>query len=673
MVSGIIMAKQKKQSLNKKPIVAIVIGLVVAAAVGATIAYRGDIARFFNQATLGESGATFTEEFVSPDNWKPCDTQPKTVIATNTTNKPIQVRVSYEEFWKAQDDTNLPLQQNNINVAVINYDNQADWTLNGAWYYYKEPLQPGESTSSFIKSVTFNCAYNMGSDELNVCDDEGNCTTPANAYGNAKYHLKVTIQTAPQSAKFPPDGYICHSYILYNEIACKTNGLDDQIDFTATVYSGNSNGYGVNTLTAHANDTYPVYYYRGNINYNYVYWAGFCWQAIRTTSTGGVKLLYSGIPKKTWIGTYDCEEPAKDMSKIGIQNESGAMITSRFNEISSTPAEVGYMYGESDEHFSYGLDFDGNGARYFAATGISWDGSAYHFTGGMYKRWAEYTDEEKASIRYTCYDKYWRNMRDYSDPSNVCTVAWAVNALNSKGNSSGVKLVNGETSVQEMLDRAWTNTHDSTIKAKVDAWFATNLADRVDELEDTVFCNDRTVESGFFKDGLRHNNSNVSYYGYVWRGKNGQPYSVDCTNTRDAFTVSSANGNGALTYPVGLLTMDEVALSGAPILLTADNTDHTLTYLRTPYLQGSNSSASYYRAGFWTMTPLVSGLYYLGAGFGGLEMSGRVGYIDNENTGWGPFVDGIGDIKVVRPVVSLKAGAYYVSGNGYWTNPYVIP
>ena len=82
------MAKQKKQSLNKKPIVAIVIGLVVAAAIGATIAYRGDIARFFNQATLGESGATFTEEFVSPDNWKPCDTQPKTIIATNTTNKP---------------------------------------------------------------------------------------------------------------------------------------------------------------------------------------------------------------------------------------------------------------------------------------------------------------------------------------------------------------------------------------------------------------------------------------------------------------------------------------------------------------------------------------------------------------------------------------------------------
>ena len=666
------MAKQKKKSLNKKPIIAIVIGLVVVATVGATIAYRGDIARFFNQATLGESGATFTEEFVSPDNWKPCDTQPKTVIATNTTNKPIQVRVSYEEFWKAQDDTNLPLKQNDLSVAIINFDNQEDWTLNGAWYYYKEPLQPGESTSSFIQSVTFNCAYNMGSDELNVCDDEGNCTTPANAYGNAKYHLKVTIQTAPQSAEFPPDGYICHSYILYNEIACKTNGLDDQIDFTATVYSGNSNGYGVNTLTAHANDTYPVYYYRGYINYNYVYWAGFCWQAIRTTSTGGVKLLYSRIPKKLWNGAYGCEEPAKDMSKIGIQDESGTIIASRFNEISGTPAEVGYMYGDTTGRWKLQL-VHRDGGPYYGATGITWDGSAYHFTGSMYKRWANYTDEEKASIRYTCASGYGM-ATNWDDPSRTCTSVLVINSIENKNESNvyGIVLVNGETTVQEALEHTFTNTHDSTIKAKVDAWFAANLADRVDELEDTVFCNDRTVESGFFKDGLRHT-SNVSYYGYVWRGKNGQPYSVDCTNTRDAFTVSSANGNGALTYPVGLLTMDEVALSGAPILLTANNTYNTLTYLRTPYLEGSNSSASYYGSGYWTMTPLVSGLYYLGAGFGGQEMSGRIGYIDDDVTGNGPLVDGIAAIKVVRPVVSLKAGAHYVSGNGYWTDPYVIP
>ncbi len=35
-----------------------------------------------------------------------------------------------------------------------------------------------------------------------------------------------------------------------------------------------------------------------------------------------------------------------------------------------------------------------------------------------------------------------------------------------------------------------------------------------------------------------------------------------CSNKNDAFTVSEENGNGALTYPVALLTSDEVTLAG---------------------------------------------------------------------------------------------------------------
>jgi hypothetical protein len=44
-----------------------------------------------------------------------------------------------------------------------------------------------------------------------------------------------------------------------------------------------------------ADDEYPVYYYRGLPNNNLIY-AGFCWQVLRTTSLGNIKLIYNGLP-----------------------------------------------------------------------------------------------------------------------------------------------------------------------------------------------------------------------------------------------------------------------------------------------------------------------------------------------------------------------------------------
>ena len=48
-------------------------------------------------------------------------------------------------------------------------------------------------------------------------------------------------------------------------------------------------------------DTYanPVYYYNGAVEDNNVLFAGFCWKIVRTTDTGGVKLIYNGTPKTT--------------------------------------------------------------------------------------------------------------------------------------------------------------------------------------------------------------------------------------------------------------------------------------------------------------------------------------------------------------------------------------
>ena len=50
--------------------------------------------------------------------------------------------------------------------------------------------------------------------------------------------------------------------------------------------------------TGEGADTYakPVYYYKGNVQNNNVLFGGFCWKIVRTTETGGVKIVYNGIP-----------------------------------------------------------------------------------------------------------------------------------------------------------------------------------------------------------------------------------------------------------------------------------------------------------------------------------------------------------------------------------------
>ena len=42
------------------------------------------------------------------------------------------------------------------------------------------------------------------------------------------------------------------------------------------------------------NGEYPVYYYRGEVDNNNVAFNDFCWKIVRTTETGGIKLIYNG-------------------------------------------------------------------------------------------------------------------------------------------------------------------------------------------------------------------------------------------------------------------------------------------------------------------------------------------------------------------------------------------
>jgi len=156
---------------NRKSIIALLLVAIVGI-VGLTIAYFSSTTNVVNEFQSSDYGATIEEEFVSPNDWAPGTTTPKTLTVTNTGQVDEVVRISYTEKWELDDQNNTEISgwvDSNGNLsahannevtdqraAIINWANEAEWIKSGNYYYYNYKLKPGETTSTVIDSVTFN-------------------------------------------------------------------------------------------------------------------------------------------------------------------------------------------------------------------------------------------------------------------------------------------------------------------------------------------------------------------------------------------------------------------------------------------------------------------------------------------------------------------------------------
>ena len=113
---------------------------------------------------------------------------------------------------------------------------------------------------------------------------------------------------------------------LYNVLA-RSATLDTNVSFSSTNVAN-----GIYEVSSTKSDTNPVYYYRGSVTNNNVKFANFCWKIVRTTSTGGVKLIYNGVPSSTG-----------SCNNTGTASQIG---TSKFNDLHTSVAYSGYMYGD---------------------------------------------------------------------------------------------------------------------------------------------------------------------------------------------------------------------------------------------------------------------------------------------------------------------------------------
>ena len=184
------------------------------------------------------------------------------------------------------------------------------------------------------------------------------------------------------------------------------------------------------------------------------------------------------------------------------------------------------------------------------------------------------------------------------------------------------------------------NDNDSTIKTKLDSWYKTNIVDKSYStyIADSGFCNDRTLYVG-------NGYSNSTQYAPNRRIETFSPSYICPNPSNDLFTLAgNSEGNGKLTYPVGLITSDELAFAG----------------MASGYL--NKMSYTYSTASYWTMSPAY---YHLGISTAYVFVS----YVDgNMNAAMGYTYTN----NHVRPVINLKADTEITSGIGTKNDPFIV-
>ena len=258
---------------------------------------------------------------------------------------------------------------------------------------------------------------------------------------------------------------------------------------------------------------------------------------------------------------------------------------------------------------------------------------------------------------------YWRVIRTNEDGS--IRLLYSGTSPETQTGFIGTSAINNEQVVDPLylgymygtsgsLENNRTNENSSTLKTYIDTWYKSNLVNYTKYLSTTaVYCNDRTLS--------------VSYPNYVigeWMGFAGSDIletnkapSYNCAKTEDKFTTDSSVGNGKLTYPIALMTADEVAYAGG-VFYTESKYPFYWVYNNADNISITNSII------WWTMTP-NSGSPNLSTGGGswfGVNTT-KPGRIGNP---------GRIDPLAVRPVISLKADMVYKSGDGSAEAPYEI-
>ena len=290
-------------------------------------------------------------------------------------------------------------------------------------------------------------------------------------------------------------------------------------------------------------------------------------------------------------------------------------------------------------------------------------GTSYYFRGNVLDNYVTFADKIWRIVRINGDGSVRLVLDDVAKYSNGTVIGISSNNYNDNAYIGYMYGTAGSTT----YDATHENKNDSDTKIAVDKWYEDNLkTNYADYLADTLFCNDKTLASdgiGGVTTQLGYG-TNKTYYSLAERlqystgtaeittSKPTFKCAESANNTYSRFTVDVAilpNGNktnGDLTYPIGLLTADEVAYAGA---YKYNQTNQTY-YLYNSFITSN-----------WLL--LTSGLYF--------DLLYHEWLFDYSNAKLST-INEFTPPYAFRPSINLKTGLLLNGGDGTSSNPYMV-
>ena len=639
-------------------------------------------------------------------------------LRTNSVNfanvEPIGVYIPKTTYTNITDKTNA------TSIAATN--------INGFTYVIENKLITGfDADDTDITKINFNSStgyYTYTDSQVGNIKD---IVTTAEDMGNGIYKYTCLNQKTNGNCLslylFTEEPYLMYNAYRFKQGYVYSYQVVGTSSSNPGIYKGEDDYTIYEDNTAKDNFTY---YYRGDVQNNWVSFGNFLWRIIRINGDGSIRMIYSGLRSATNHTGSNAQIGISLFGDTSTKTATTADVTGLTNDIITTTytnsmhgnTYVGYMYNPAKEIATYpniivgssNTDAGGWRLNYFPTFSNISNAINYYFFKNFDPSTDCFTGSDDDSGACTlkckalgndgdsgidCVQSNWNtlattfgnysttdpgaNSNQYVYKSDYKYTCWSYGTPVLHNNSDGttsvyitcpiVSEIVGTVKDQPIQAKvkyhglfskdattANTNVKDSNIKTQIDKWYASNIYGKYDSdnnllesyLSDEIFCNDRTSNSNTFP--LAPGNSSYNYGAYTRNELNKLP-SFKCPNlSNDGFTLkvseetstvkASGVGNNMLTYPIGLITIDEAAYAGGKNSL-----------INPKYYLWTGTT-------YWTMSPYYFSIY---------NANGLV-WIINDSGNWTAYNGNYG----IRPVINLKSDVLYVNGIGTENDPYII-
>ena len=398
----------------------------------------------------------------------------------------------------------------------------------------------------------------------------------------------------------------------------------------------------VESQTTSVSSTYQAYYFTYGTGY--------------TANGSKFNLTGTAVTADTYANSYSSLVGKYFVSSSASSNGSSTAGTMK---TTTNLSSVYYVVSATSSSYTYKqITSNKNTTEALLASTEDDYGTSYYFRGAVKNNYVQFANKcwrivrinGDGSVKLVLHND---NTSNASSPcassNNSTTAAFArysgssyTSVFNSNYNDNAyIGFMYGATGASDYAS-THANTNKSDILKNLETWYTNNLTSYESKLADTIWCNDKSTVSG----GLGYGTNATDYGAYNRLASTKQP-TLKCPNDNNGgklskFTVDDTiNGNGDLTYKIGLLTADEIAFAGSI----------AYTYNRSTYLQ-ENTGTTWW----WSLSP--------GGFLGGFAVVWGVGsgYLRSDLVYYG---------YGLRPVISLISSTN-VTGDGTSENPYVV-